>query len=424
MASATAIAISPLSPAPDILTPAVGSASTAVEPTAFLTPWVSALNTASAEATRISQAFWEAPGAGLQQLILNQSNYLNTLVNNPGALGDVFNSMAANLKNVFEGTTLLYPIDPNSDADAARLYASNDALHALVVGLLPALLPADMNPQLAEIVTYAVRALGSPLSGVAIGLLGPIISPLVETVNLATALFHAPDLQSALKIVVDAPAALANSVLNGATLNLDGLVPILSKVLPPELSVTHLEFAFGGLFTGGNTGLSDDPLNTPGPNLGGSIMNSLGMSALGIPIPAAPVGPLGALVSLSHVIGHELGWDGVGNPLTHLSFPTINLFTPTPAAAKSTAPEPAAVEAAAAPAELSATDTAPAAGLHASIDNAKKRHSERVSNAHAGHRGDGGNGDSTTGHHNKRQDKPSKAFGGKKHESKKAKAAH
>ena len=56
--------------------------------------------------------------------------------------------------------------------------------------------------------------------------------------------------------------------------------------------------------------------------IGGSILNSLGLTAETVLAPGFPleitgqgIGPIGALVNLSHLLAKAIGWSGTGNPL-------------------------------------------------------------------------------------------------------------
>ena len=228
-------------------------------------------------------------------------------------------AIGTNAQNVFRGTTLLYEVeDPLGDNEfGERLIASNDAFHGLFPALIPQFLPEDMDPTLKLVIALAVQAAASPVSGVAIGMVGPVVSPAVAALKVAQDIIDAPT--SALQTLAAAPAEVTDAFLNGASLDLSALLPVISGVLPEGLKITTLDIAFGGLFTPGSTG--------QGEGIGGSMLNSLGMTVdfgFPLPIPAQPVGPLGAVANLSRIIGTELGWDGEGNPLTDLSFPTID----------------------------------------------------------------------------------------------------
>ncbi|MGV0803591.1 hypothetical protein ABQF26_41810, partial [Mycolicibacterium elephantis] len=60
--------------------------------------------------------------------------------------------------------------------------------------------------------------------------------------------------------VINIPADIVGAVLNGANLNLDGLVPVLNNagLLSPGTTLHNLNIQFGGLFSPGSTGV--DPM--------------------------------------------------------------------------------------------------------------------------------------------------------------------
>jgi hypothetical protein len=162
----------------------------------------------------------------------------------------------------------------------------------------------------------------SPLSGVLIGFAGPLVSPGVQLFNSAGTIFA--DLTggnpaAALTALVNTPGDVVNAFFNGATLNLDPLVPLFNPYVMAGSDggehLTGLSLAFGGLFSPGQvvTGVT-------GPTYygaGGSLLNSLGLDLSFFPpdddagatlaIPAIPVGPIAATAGLIDVIGNALG---------------------------------------------------------------------------------------------------------------------
>ncbi|MGH3564294.1 MAG: outer membrane porin GjpA, partial [Mycobacterium sp.] len=113
--------------------------------------------------------------------------------------------------------------------------------HDLLFAILPALLPADE----AATVTPIVDFLASPLSGIIMGALGPFLSPGVALINSISA-------GDSFEQILASPL---NGLLNGATINLDSLIPTLEKLLPPSplgpLDITSLDFGLGGLLSPG-----------------------------------------------------------------------------------------------------------------------------------------------------------------------------
>jgi hypothetical protein len=316
----------------------------AVRLTAGWTPfeaWQNAFNTTSANASTLTNNFFLAPGVGLQQAIVNQVGYLNQVLNDPSSLGSVLTQIANNVQTVATGITGVNP----SEATATAVQAHTlDALHGALVSLLPEFLPPDID---AGIVTKVLQVLSSPLSGLLIGAVGPVIAPGVALLNSALAVgaaLQASDPAAALTHLLDTPANMVNAFFNGADLDLTALTPLINQsgVLPAGTTLDALDFAFGGLFSVGSVsqgsytqgGTLDPGITTPG----GSILNSLGLTittdALGVPItlpiPSNPVGPIGALQAISQKVGVLLGdhWDGKDAvqvpPLSTLHFPTLS----------------------------------------------------------------------------------------------------
>ncbi len=330
-----------------------------------LTAWQNAFNTASTNASTLADNFLLAPGVGLQQAIVNQVGYLNQVRNDPSSLNTVLTQIATNAQTVASGLTGLNASAATTKAAQAH---SLDALHGALVSLLPTFLPPDVD---AATVTQVLQVLSSPLSGLLIGAVGPVISPgvaLLNTVLAVGAALHASDPSAALSHLLDAPANVVNAFFNGADLNLDALVPLINNagILPAGTTINALDYAFGGLLSVGSV---SNPNYTQGGTLnpgiktpGGSILNGLGLTvttdALGAPltlkIPSNAVGPLGALESISQTVGVLLGskWDGKKAvqvpPLSTLDFPTLSDTAPDPAAVNAAAITPATAPAGAA----------------------------------------------------------------------------
>ena len=327
-----------------------------------LAAWKNALNTTSGNASTIADNFFLAPGVGLQQAIVNEVGFLNEVLNDPSSIDTVLTQIATNAQTVASGLTGL-------NASAATAKAANahslDALHGAFLSLLPGFLPPDID---AAAVTQVLSVLSSPMSGLLIGAVGPVISPGVALLNSALAVgaaLQASDPSAALSDLLDVPANVVNSFFNGADLNLDALAPLIAQagILPAGTTIDALDYAFGGLFTVGSVSQGTytqdgniDPITTPG----GSILNGLGLTVttdavtgkpLTLAIPSHAVGPLGALESISQTAGVLLGdhWDGKGAvqtpPLSGLDFPTLSDTAEDPAAVTAATNDTAAVDA-------------------------------------------------------------------------------
>lgn len=285
-------------------------------------------NTTSANATAVSQFFFEAPFADLQQNIVNQVGYLGDVLSDPASIGDVFSTIGANLQDVFTATTLLG--EPSDAVLLAVVPHPLDSLHGfmwqVVLGKLG--LPAADEP-----IPALTNFVSSPLSGVLIGGLGPIVSPMVQIGNsigdIVGHLNDGADPMAALQDLIAMPAKVVDAIFNGATLNLDALVPLVveSGLLPEDIDLNSLSFTVGGLLSPGSTMTG----------IGGSIFNAVGLDVDGafgeMSIPGQGIGPISALTNFSQIIASTLGWDGTGNPLTELAFPLFDVSEPAGAAA-------------------------------------------------------------------------------------------
>ena len=300
----------------------------------LLTPWITQFNDASADATGLAQNFFLAPFVGAQQATVDGFGYLQDLINGT-SLSTVLGDIQTNLTDVLSAFALT---DASSATTSTTTGMTLDALHGLVFGQLPSMLPASTPAAVTEVLNF----LASPASGILIGALGPLISPEVALLNSVESIvtaFQADDSTTALQDLAALPANVFGSFFDGATLNLDSLVPAVndSGFLPAGDSVSALSFAFGGLLSPG--AVSDTFKAATGSihAAGGSIFNSLGIdlnvllgtTPISLDLAANPVGPLGAVEGFDELVGLLLGdnWNGkgatAGNPLSGLTFPTL-----------------------------------------------------------------------------------------------------
>ncbi|OBI09769.1 hypothetical protein A5715_12115 [Mycolicibacter heraklionensis] len=310
----------------------------------LLAPWNAVFNEASENATILTQNFFIAPWVGLQQMLANQSEFWQSVLDDPSTIPAVMQQMQSNLDAVLTGYTLqnasgsfgLSGLEGTLGTVGVHTLSASDLGtgvfgHDLLFGLLPSFLPADQ----AEFVTPIVNFLASPLSAIIIGSLGPSISPWVAMMNAIQ------DGDSFGQVM----ASWMDGYLNGATLNLDFLLPLIadSGLLPEGTEVTHLDFALGGLLTPGQVGVGPYQVNDADgnvvdvPAVGGSIFNSLGITLTAGLLPGVPiaidshaVGPIAAMEAWSQTVGALLGsgWDGKGPvpvtpPWPGIDFPVI-----------------------------------------------------------------------------------------------------
>lgn len=285
---------------------------------------------ASANFTQLYNNFALAPFVGMQQFVINIQGFLQELKDGTDP-STVFAEFKANMDAVASAfsltntgmddadfTALVKQVTPHTldnTNDLSGLFTTHDLTigHTLLSSVLPSFLPADVDP---DMVAGIVHFLSSPLSGMIMGSLGPMLSPMVALLNSIT------DGDSFEQIL----ASPFDGLLNGATLNLDWLIPVIESagLLPDGATINSLDFALGGLLTPGTVGAGpySNELGDLAP-VGGSIFSSLGLNltvpdALGIPgpftidVPSYAVGPLGAAVGWEQTMGAVLGdgWDG------------------------------------------------------------------------------------------------------------------
>ena len=247
---------------------------------------------AAASALVIGAMLLVAPTAVTQPDAAFRSLRLTAALDPIGPWVDAFDTTVANATRVFDAIADAdsghgsSPADPFAAAtfigvDAASPDGSQLAAHTLDWSHLWGLeylsgmdmgtkiLPIDAVEPAASILTM----LSSPISGVLMGLIGPVVSPEVELINSIGTIADsvgAGNYEASLQELMAAPANIVGAFFNGASLNLDALVPTFNDMLqlPGGSSVLSASFDFGGLFTPGDTDAG---------NVGGSFYNSLGL---------------------------------------------------------------------------------------------------------------------------------------------------
>lgn len=340
---ASLIAVTPMTAPLSPLTKSIDMALTAGEASPLgdlMAPWIAQFNTASENASQLANNFFLAPGVGGQQWLSVQSQLWQDLLNDPSKAGTITDTMQEHWKTLATAFTLSNADSDVIDSVTKNTLAGDGGLidHHGLLGLLPSFLPADIP---ADQVTPIVNFLASPASALLIGALGPGISPWVALGNSIT---DGDSFNTTM-------ANMVGAYFNGATLNLDSVIPLIKDagVLPESIDFSHLEFAFGGLLSPGLVSalpyaVYDGP-NQTDPSftvdaVGGSIFNSLGLTINGVPVvntlelSGHAVGPIAAMEAWSQIIGNELGsgWNSGGKGATNvpvtppggqIHFPTV-----------------------------------------------------------------------------------------------------
>ena len=278
LVGASVIAISPVAPLPfDVEFSPQVRLSAAVDP---ITPWRNVISTADANLSDLVAAWREDPAPVLREVIANQIGYLRELPNFPAILSQISGNLEAALAAPF--ATDLDTLEPG------HAFAFPIVTEGLPELGIPALLPAELQPLLNLTTTY--------LSGVALGLIGPVIGPGLVLGSGTQAIIgdltdDDPDPEAALNDLINIPVGMADAFLNGGqSIDLTPVLAALGPVLGVELPEgTKIGVALGGVLSPG-----------------GSAFNALDITieALGFPLTITGQGPgaIGSLIGLSKVI--------------------------------------------------------------------------------------------------------------------------
>ncbi|MEB3035296.1 outer membrane porin GjpA, partial [[Mycobacterium] nativiensis] len=196
------------------------------------------------------------------------------------AVNDAYTMLGIAADDPTAATTILHTLSGGADLSTFTLG------HSLLFGLLPQLLPAFLPPGTdVEPINAIINFISSPMSGMIMGMIGPGISPWIALMN---SINDGDGLNEIL-------ANMTGAFFNGATLDLGFILPLLDGVVPPG-TLSHLDFAFGGLLTPGSvanaaytTYDASGNIVSEVPAVGGSIFNSVGLAIdasgfLGVPL--------------------------------------------------------------------------------------------------------------------------------------------
>lgn len=318
-------------------------------PVELTASWSDVLAAAEANAGDIWNHFSAVPFPALEQQLANQIGYVQGLLDGSLNFNDVIQDIADHATAVFgapasgdtpadpgalfgpflpEGgptDTLYQSLDTTVNSTGTGLFEiitlNHEQLSLLLGDALPNLLePLGLDESALPLVQSLLDFSESPLSGVLVGQIGTMLSPVLQFNDdvhaISDALFGAtPDWDTALQSLANMPANITDAYLNGyGSVDLLPLLDQLGIDLPTiELiaglptDVTGLDLELGGLLSGG-----------------GSLFDAIGLGADGGPdfgsldLSGLAVGPIASLVELGQSIAMSLGWDGVSEILSGL----------------------------------------------------------------------------------------------------------
>jgi hypothetical protein len=293
-------------------------------------PWEHALGTADDNAQTVFGAADEAHESLLNGLTADTGSVVDNLETawQAATLIDAPDELTQEVVKHTVGGTGSVETDPDSNEqpDDAGDNVHGQLYDGLVGNDPDEYQPPDGDDSLADL----VNVMASPLSGVITGVIGPAVAPGVALFNSVDSALDDltgadADPQAALGDLVNAPANMVDALFNGASLDLDPLVPVVDEALLADDDTEDLQglsLGFGGLFSPGDvqTGVGGEE-----NGVGGSLLNSIGFT-LHVDEPQEdgegyigtmhafddPVGPIGAVAGLEDIIGQVFGGDLIG----------------------------------------------------------------------------------------------------------------
>ena len=269
----------------------------------------------------LSLAFVDANNA-LVDAIQTNPDWFSALLN-PQELFGALTFLAGDQKGFINPLTewTLTSLSPGGLGDPDFTLGHGE-LYAILTNQGDALAPG-LFPTLDAPIPEIASLLASPLSGVLIGAVSPLVAPIVPFLNPFLELIAdlqngtSPDIGQLAQELLTAPLNSIDGFLNGDTMNLDALLPLVNGagLLPEGDTISTLSFAFGGLLTPGLVGgliTSAADAGTVNEVIGGgSILNALGLTLSATVVPGVPpldlpfvgqgVGPFGALIGLERI---------------------------------------------------------------------------------------------------------------------------
>ena len=312
---AGAIALSAIAPLPGHAAPAPEPSvrALAVDLAAVIdpiTPWVTTIKTSLQNLGALPVLYLQQPFPILTTMVRNQLTYLKELPD----IGLIASQMWGNVKTFL---TAPWQAAPELISDSlVTSIAGFPISQQTVYGFLLEDAPDQLDP--------LIQFTASPVSGILLGALGPVVSPLIQvgqSLAAARTFLKSGNLLQALNELINIPAKATNAFLNGGKyLDLTKLAPKLGITLPPQ--VTTIGFNMGGLLNvsprayepptipgsdlhpyGGGVAFDAVAAQLEQPTLG--LRNQDGSTATVID-PGWPVGTLGPVIGMGQAIADEM----------------------------------------------------------------------------------------------------------------------
>ena len=253
----------------------------------------------------------------LQQVLQNGLTYLGELPDIGGILGQVFDNIGnafgapfaagVNETGRLSGLAVaLGTLDNFNQNVNATPYIPLSTLGTFSQRDIGALLPTIFGPSYAALEPI-IDFTTTPISGLLVGAIGPIVGPVLSVINSVSAAFDYlsdSDFESAFYELINRPTNAIGAFLNGGpTLDLTGLVGALGLELPA--TITSLGLKMGGLLSPGGVAF-DSVAAVASTDLG------LLPAPITVNVPGLPVGPIGALLGLTNYVATAITPTDIG----------------------------------------------------------------------------------------------------------------
>ena len=348
-----------------------------------ITPWVETFQTAALNVERLITAGTATPLPIITQVITNFGTYLSELPD----IGLILNQVVGNVGNALGAP---FAQDPTniSPAVVAKVNLGPGFDISVSQQFVFATLP-DVLGDLYESIEPILNFTTSPISGVLLGAIGPVVAPVISVVNSVGAIVDAlgqSDFEGAINELINIPANAVNAFLNGGQfLNLAPVLSLVGVTLPD--SISNLGFNMPGILS---TGISPVPPEegADADPVAGVMFDGLAFTAdlgLGAPItdPGLSVGPIGALVGLNQKVAEAIVVTPPAEAPAEIAAAEAPVVEGVEVEAAAPAAEVAEVEAAApaaapvsapvvTPVEVEAPESAPAQPVAAQADTTPK----------------------------------------------------
>ena len=271
------------------------SQAAAVDPITLL---VQTIETAANNAVALLTAYTANPFPIVQQVIANLITFAGELPDIGLILNQLVSSTISGLQAPFVANPENVSAVPFQTIELPPPFGPIPISQQFVYGLLDQVLPPETYAALEPILNFTT----TPISGGLIGLLSPVIAPVLSlstSVSIIIEALQAGDFAAVINEAINTPIYALNAFLNGGEfLDLQPVLSLLGITLPAE--ITSFGLNIGGLLSPGGVGFDSVSANgtfqiLPAP-----------LPPVTLEDPGFPLGPIGALITIDNAIAEGI----------------------------------------------------------------------------------------------------------------------